>query len=320
MRGWRRPDSKGSCGPERAVGGPLSQAPPSELQMTAPPIGIFDSGVGGLTVARAVIDLLPHESVVYFGDTARFPYGPKPQAEVRRYALESLALLLDYGVKLVVVACNTASAAALDELRAASPVPVVEVIGPAVWAAARLTRSKRVGVIGTAGTIASERYQQLLARADATVEVHARPCPRFVDLVERGETTGPQVLALAQDYLGALQTAAVDTLVLGCTHYPLLTGAIGYVMGPDVLLVSSAEWTAREVFSVLTRSQCLAPYGTEAAHRFLSSGDPEQFRRLGARFLGPEVHMVEYASADRQPQPRASAVATREASGTRTCD
>lgn len=261
--------------------------------MDARPIGVFDSGVGGLTVARAIIDLLPHESVVYFGDTARGPYGPRPQAEVRRFAGEDLALLLEYDVKLVVVACNTASAAALDQLRERSPVPVVDVIEPAVRAAVRLTRNRRIGVIGTAGTIASGRYPEAVRATHENVTVEAVACPRFVEFVERGETTGPEILAVANDYLAPLLAAEIDTLILGCTHYPLLTGVIGYLAGPDVFLVNSAEWVARGVFAELTRADLHAPYGNRPRHRFLASGDPGEFRRLGARFLGPEVRHVE---------------------------
>ncbi len=267
------------------------------------PIGVFDSGVGGLTVARAIIDLLPHESVVYFGDTARGPYGPRPQDEVRRFAGEDLALLRDLGVKLAVVACNTASAAALDQLRDGSPVPVVDVIEPAVRAAVRLTRNRRVGVIGTAGTIASGRYPEAVRGTHENVTVETTACPRFVEFVERGETTGPEVLAVAADYLAPLLAAEVDTLILGCTHYPLLTGVIGYLAGPDVFLVNSAEWVARGVFAELTRADLHAPYGKAPRHRFLASGDPGEFRRLGARFLGPEVSAVEHRQAGPPPAP-----------------
>jgi glutamate racemase len=254
--------------------------------MDARPIGIFDSGVGGLTVARAVIDLLPHESVIYFGDTARSPYGPRSQAQVRRFASEIMDLLVAEDVKLAVVACNSASAAAFDELKAAYPLPVVEVIEPAVRAAVRLTRNRMVGVIGTEGTIGSGRYREAIEQTHENVT-----------LVARAETTGPEVLELARGYLAPLLAAEVDTLILGCTHYPLLTGVIGYLVGPDVFLVNSAEWTARSVFAELTRADLHAPYGARPAHRFLASGDPDEFRRVGARFLGPEVGLVERRSA-----------------------
>jgi glutamate racemase len=262
--------------------------------MDTRPIGVFDSGVGGLTVARAVIDLLPHESVVYFGDTARGPYGPRPLEQVRAFAAEILDLLLAQDVKLVVVACNSASAAALDLLRGRSPVPVVDVIEPAVRAAVRLTRNRRVGVIGTEATISSGRYTEAVGQTHENVSLIGQACPRFVEFVERGETTGAEILAVAGGYLAPMVAGDVDTLILGCTHYPLLTGVIGYLLGPDVFLVNSAEWTARDVFAELTRTDAHAPYGTVPRHRFLSSGDPEQFRRLGARFLGPEVARVEH--------------------------
>lgn len=261
--------------------------------MDTRPIGVFDSGVGGLTVARAVIDLLPHESIVYFGDTARGPYGPRPLDEVRAFASQVLDLLLAQDVKLVVVACNSASAAALDLLRGRSPVPVVDVIDPAVRAAVRLTRNRRVGVIGTAATVSSGRYLEAVQETYENVSVRSQACPRFVEFVERGETTGQEILAVAGGYLAPMVAEDVDTLILGCTHYPLLTGVIGYLMGPDVFLVNSAEWTARNVFAELTRTDRHAPYGTIPRHRFLSSGEPECFRRLGARFLGPEVAHVE---------------------------
>jgi glutamate racemase len=260
------------------------------------PIGIFDSGVGGLTVARSIIDLLPYESVIYFADTARYPYGPRRQAEVRGFAEEIMDVLLAQDVKLVVVACNTASAAALDELRAAYPVPVVDVIEPTARAAVRLTRNRSVGVIGTAGTVGSGRYVEAIDATRENVSVTANACPRFVELIERGETTGQAILDTATGYLAPLVEAEVDTLILGCTHYPLLTGVLSYLLGPDVFLVSSAEWTAREVFAELTRASLHAPFGAEPWHRFLVSGDPEQFRRLGARFLGPEVGVVEQRS------------------------
>lgn len=261
------------------------------------PIGIFDSGVGGLTVARSIIDLLPYESVIYFADTARYPYGPRQQAEVRGFAKEIMDVLLTEDVKLAVVACNTASAAALDELRAAYPVPVVDVIEPTARAAVRLTRNRSIGVIGTVGTVGSGRYLEAIDATRENVNVTANACPRFVEFVERGETTGQTILDLATGYLAPLVEAEVDTLLLGCTHYPLLTGVLSYLLGPDVFLVSSAEWTARQVFAELTRADLHAWFGAEPRHRFLVSGDPGQFRRLGARFLGPEVGDVERRSA-----------------------
>src|SRR6266536_1140032 len=215
------------------------------------PIGMLDSGVGGLTVARAVLDQLPHEALYYIGDTAHSPYGPKPIAEVRSYSLALMDELVESGVKALVIACNAASAACLRDARERYDVPVVEVIVPAVRRAVAATRTGEVGVIGTVATVTSGAYQDAFAAAP-DVRVTAAACPRFVDFVERGITSGRQVLGLAQGYLEPLQQADVDTVVLGCTHYPLLTGVLQIVMGPDVTLVSSAEETAKDVVRVLT--------------------------------------------------------------------
>lgn len=256
------------------------------------PIGIFDSGVGGLTVARAIIDQLPAERVVYVGDTANGPYGPLPIAEIRRHALGLGDALMARGMKALVVACNTASAACLADIRERYPVPVVEVIRPAVRRAVAATHTGRIGVIGTRATIASGAYVDAFAAA-RDVEVTAVACPRFVDFVERGTTSGRQVLGLAQSYLEPLQQAGVDTMVLGCTHYPLLSGVLQIVMGPDVTLVSSAEETAKDLLRVLWDAglarDATAPSGP---HEFLATGDPEPFARLGRRFLGPEIGAV----------------------------
>jgi glutamate racemase len=257
------------------------------------PIGIFDSGVGGLTVARSVIDQLPAEQVVYVGDTAHGPYGPQRIADVRRHALAIGDALVERGVKLLVIACNTASAACLADARERYDVPVVEVVRPAVRRAAATSRNGRIGVIGTRATIASGAYDDAFAAARG-VEVTSVACPRFVDFVERGLTSGRQVLGLAQGYLEPLQRAEVDTVVLGCTHYPLLAGVLQIVLGPDVTLVSSAEETAKDVVRVLmTNDLAREPDSTPpAAHQFLATGDPEPFRRLGRRFLGPEIGAV----------------------------
>jgi glutamate racemase len=251
------------------------------------PIGVFDSGVGGLTVARALMDLLPDERLVYLGDTARTPYGPRPPQEVRRFTAEIVADLAARDVKLVVVACNTATAAALATDPLTFPVPVIGVVAPAAVAAARATRTGRVGVIGTEGTVASGAYDRALAAADPDVKVFSQACPRFVELVEAGRTTDPEVLEVAGAYLAPLAAAQVDTLILGCTHYPLLTGVISYVMGPQVVLVSSAEETARGVFADLVHGGALAHAG--GGHRFLATGEPAAFAALAARFLGPRV-------------------------------
>jgi glutamate racemase len=260
------------------------------------PIGIFDSGVGGLTVARAVLDQLPHEAVRYIGDTANGPYGPLPIAEVRRHSLAVMDDLVADGVKMLVVACNSASAASLRDARERYDVPVVEVVLPAVRRATKATRNGRIGVIGTQATVTSGAYEDAFAAA-AHVQVTSAACPSFVDFVERGVTSGRQLVGLAQSYLDPLLAAGVDTVVLGCTHYPLLTGVISLVMGEDVTLVSSAEETAKDVYRVLTEADLLRPEdAAEPVHRFLATGDPEPFARLGRRFLGPEIGTVLHAA------------------------
>ena len=228
--------------------------------MNDAPIGIFDSGVGGLTVARAILDQLPGERLLYIGDTANSPYGPKPLEQVRSMALNVMDELVDSGVKMLVIACNTATAAALDEARErytkGMGIPVIEVISPAARTAAALTRSGRVGVIATAGTVNSGAYARALQGIPG-LNLTQQACPRFVQLAEAGITTGPQVLDVAKEYLEPLQAAAVDTLVLGCTHYPLLAGPISYVMGRNVALVSSSEETAKDVYRELAARNLL---------------------------------------------------------------
>jgi glutamate racemase len=257
------------------------------------PVGVFDSGVGGLTVARAIIDQLPDEDIIYVGDTGNGPYGPLSIPEIRAHALDIGDDLVGRGVKALVIACNTASAACLRDARERYDVPVVEVILPAVRRAVATTRSGRIGVIGTHATITSHAYQDAFAAARDT-EVTAVACPRFVDFVERGVTSGRQVLGLAEGYLEPLQRAEVDTLVLGCTHYPLLSGLIQLAMGEHVTLVSSAEETAKELLRVLTERDILRPHDAPAATRvFEATGDPEAFTKLAARFLGPAVTGVQ---------------------------
>ncbi|WES65086.1 glutamate racemase [Microbacter sp. GSS18] len=256
------------------------------------PIGIFDSGVGGLTVARAVSAMLPRESILYVGDTARSPYGPKPIADVRRYAIEVLDGLVAEGVKMLVIACNTASAAVLRDARERYDVPVVEVIAPAVRTAMSTTRSGRVGVIGTSGTIGSGAYQDMLG-VNERLTVFAEACPRFVEFVERGVTGTPEVLAVAEEYLAPLRHAGVDTLVLGCTHYPFLEGAISYVMGPDVSLVSSDTETAKDVYRQLVSRDLLAGPDAVPTHVYEATGaSADEFLDLAHRLMGREVSSV----------------------------
>jgi glutamate racemase len=258
-------------------------------RVTEAPLGIFDSGVGGLTVARAILDQLPNERLIYLGDTAHVPYGPKPIAEVRRYALAGLDALAAEGVKLLVIACNAATAACLHDARERYEVPVVEVIRPAVRRAVAATRNGRVGVIGTLATIGSRAYEDAFAAAPQ-VRVTSVACPQFVDFVERGTTTGRALLGLASAYLEPLQRAEVDTLVLGCTHYPLLAGVIGLVMGDGVTLVSSADEAAKEVYRVLVERDLARPDDAPAGpHQLLTTGDTASFGRLAHRFLGADL-------------------------------
>jgi glutamate racemase len=253
-------------------------------------IGVFDSGLGGLTVLRSLIDLVPGRDIVYFGDTGRFPYGPKPGDDVLKYSLEIGDVLLDRGADLVVVACNSAAAVALDALADRLPVPVIGVIEPGLIAAASATRNGRVGVIGTVGTIASGAYQSVALRLDLDLDLTCAACPGFVEFVEAGDVESDQVHVLAERLLEPVRAAGVDTVVLGCTHYPLLARTIGDVMGRDVVLVSSADETAFAVRELIGASDVTR--GT-SSHLFLTSGDVDTFRDLGARFLGPEVRNVE---------------------------
>lgn len=266
-------------------------SPSNQANQADQPIGIFDSGLGGLTVARAIIDQLPNESTIYFGDTARGPYGPRPLAEVRSFALEIMDSLVNAGVKAIVIACNTASAAMLRDARERYSIPVIEVIQPAVRRAVSATKSGRIGVIGTQTTIDSQAYNDAFAAAPH-LDLTTVACPDFVNFVERGETSGAAVTAAAERYFQSLKKAEIDTLVLGCTHYPLLTGVISYVMGNEVTLVSSAEETAKDLYRVLVQNNLLRTQTTPATHQFISSGDPENFANLARRFLGPEVNFV----------------------------
>jgi glutamate racemase len=262
--------------------------------MSDAPIGIFDSGVGGLTVARSILDQLPNESTIYIGDTARGPYGPRPLAEVREFALESLDFLVEQGVKAIVIACNTASAAMLRDARERYSVPVIEVIQPAARRAVAATRSGHIGVIGTRATIDSAAYLDAFAAAPQ-LKITSVACPLFVEFVERGQTSGTEITEIARGYLAPFIDAKIDTLVLGCTHYPLLTGVISYVMGEGVTLVSSAEETAKDLYRTLVEKNLLRTHQSQApTHKFLATGDAKAFESLARRFLGPEVTHVEH--------------------------
>ncbi|MDA8379694.1 MAG: glutamate racemase [Actinomycetota bacterium] len=281
--------------------------PTPRRELRERPIGVFDSGFGGLTVLRALMDLLPGEDLVYLGDTGRYPYGPRPLDQVRCFARQITGHLVEeFGVKLVVVACNTAAAAALDELRARFSVPIIGVIEPGVTAALRATRNGSVGVIGTVGTISSGAYPRAVAEAGvapatgAPADLVAAACPGFVEFVERGEVDSDQVHVLAERLLSPLVSADVDTLLLGCTHYPYLARTIGDVMGRDVVLVSSADETAFAVRDHLVATGMARAVGTgdgakirAGSLRFLSSGDREWFRSIGQMLFGPELTEVD---------------------------
>lgn len=261
------------------------------------PIGVFDSGIGGLTVLDAVMRALPREHLVYFGDTARLPYGPKSPETVRRYARENVELLRRSGVKMVVVACNTATAHALDELRDAVPLPVVGVVGPGARAALRATRTGRVGVIGTEGTIASEAYPRRLRELRADVRVSSRACPLLVPLAEEGLLDHPATRLIVREYLEPFLADGVDALILGCTHYPVFKPLLVEVLGRRVTLIDSAEETAREVEETL-RARGLARDAPEPARRrFLVSDLPERFLQVGRVFMGAELREVGLARA-----------------------
>ncbi|MFZ4584951.1 MAG: glutamate racemase [Acidimicrobiia bacterium] len=258
--------------------------------MSDRPIGVFDSGLGGLTVLRSLIDLLPNEHFVYFGDTARFPYGTKAHEEVLEYALQIGEVLVSMNVKSMVAACNSATSVALDALRERHPIPIIGVIEPGVRAATMATRSGRVGVIATVGTVSSGSYQLACETLAPELDVTFAACPGFVEFVEAGDVVSDQVHVLAERLLAPVRDAKVDTLVLGCTHYPLLARTISDVMGPDVVLVSSADETAFDL-----RARLQPRVGERVAHaaRFITSGDGATFRHLATRFLGPEVVDVE---------------------------
>jgi glutamate racemase len=257
------------------------------------PIGIFDSGIGGLTVARAIYERLPGESTIYFGDTARVPYGPKSPETVRRYSHEILHWLLGQGVKLVVIACNTSTAHALAALQQESPVPVIGVIEPGARAAVSATREGPVGVIGTAGTIASNAYARAIHAVNPGLRVEQKACPLLVPLVEEGWFEHPAAQLIAEEYLTPVRAARVDVLVLGCTHYPLLKPLLARVMGRNVQLIDSAEETARSVADALRAADLAAPPGNSVYHRFVVSDDEPRFRQVGARFIGERLGSAE---------------------------
>ncbi|MFN7949988.1 MAG: glutamate racemase [Blastocatellia bacterium] len=259
------------------------------------PIGIFDSGVGGLTVLKAVQERLPNEDVIYLGDTARVPYGTKSPATVERYAIEDASFLIEKGVKMIVVACNTASALAANELRRVITLPLLGVIGPGARAAARATRNHRIGVIGTEATIASGAYERRIREACGETEVHifSQACPLFVPLVEEGETDSDIARSVAEKYLASLREQQIDTLVLGCTHYPLLKAVIAETMGDAVRLVDSAEAAAKETADLLAEENLLNPQSGRGTGRFYVTDAAQRFHRIAERFLGAPLEHLE---------------------------
>jgi glutamate racemase len=259
----------------------------------AAPIGVFDSGMGGLTVMREIIQQLPNESVIYFGDTARVPYGPKSPDTVLRYSREITGYLRGEGIKALVIACNTATAHALPALREEFDIPIIGVIEPGARAAARATKTLRVGVVGTAGTIKSHAYEKELRKLLPEAQITEQACALFVPLVEEGWLDTEPTRAIARNYLAPVVAAEVDTLVLGCTHYPLIKTVIGNIVGRDVRLIDSAHETARETGIVLAANGIDNPETNTARYRFIASDAPDTFLALGQRFLGAEIDRVE---------------------------
>ncbi len=260
-------------------------------------IGVFDSGVGGLTVARAVLDLLPHEPLIYVGDTARFPYGPKPVDDIKRYALEVADYLIHRDVKLLVVACNSVEVSAIDDIAHRAGIPVVGVIDPGTRAAVRTTRNGIIGLIGTEATVTSGAYDRAVRATNTEVTLRSQACPAFVEHVELGDTTSAELREAARGYLSPLMADGIDTLILGCTHYPLLSGLLQRELGPGVVLVSSAEETAKDVYAALLDNDLQRARTDVPSHEFLATGDPAAFGRVAGIFLGPELSEVGAARA-----------------------
>jgi glutamate racemase len=268
----------------------------SLLAMDPRPVGLFDSGVGGLTVLHECLVTLPHEDFVYLGDHARLPYGPRPLDEVRDFSREIGAFLERQDVKLIVVACNTATSAALPQLQAELRVPVLGVITPEAHAAVQTTRNRRVGLLATQGTVDSGRYASLVRALDAGVSFHPVSCPRLVPLIESDDPYGPETEEAVREYVTPLKEAGVDTVILGCTHYPLIRPILQRVFGRDVTLVFSAEETAREVAETLERKGMENDTGRDGVYRFLTTGDPAAFREMGRRFLQLPIGDVEHVT------------------------
>jgi glutamate racemase len=272
-----------------------SPAPTPTTRSASPsaPIGVFDSGIGGLTVVRELLRQLPNENVVYFGDTARVPYGPKSAETVTRFSREIVTFLLEQGVKAIVIACNTSTAHALETLKSEFDVPIIGVIQPGSYAASRATANRHVGVIGTIGTVNSRAYERAIHDCDAHIRVTAKACPLFVPLVEEGWIAHQATRLIAADYLAPLVGEGIDTLVLGCTHYPLLRPVIQDIVGPGIRLIDSAEQTAIETAAVLRAAGLANTSDAPAQRRFIASDLPDQFLRVGQGFLGAAIDRVE---------------------------
>ncbi|MGC2063506.1 MAG: glutamate racemase [Thermodesulfovibrionales bacterium] len=257
------------------------------------PIGIFDSGIGGLTVLKEIINSLPGEGTIYLGDTARVPYGSRSPETVTRYSFENTHFLFSKGIKLLVIACNTASSISLEPIRQSVPVPVIGVIEPGARAAAAATRNKKIGIIGTDATVRSNAYPSAIRSIDNTIEVFSLPCPLFVPLVEEGWTEGAVAELTAETYLRDIREKGIDTLVLGCTHYPLLKGILSKIMGTGVMLIDSAIETASAIRSVLGDRSLLRDAAEEGSRQFYVTDSPEKFVRVGERFLGSNIRFIQ---------------------------
>jgi len=256
-------------------------------------IGIFDSGIGGLTVAAEIFKILPNENVIYFGDTGRYPYGPRSPEIVRRFARQDVNFLLEKGVKFIVIACNTASAAALDYIKKIYNIPMIGVIEPGASAAIASTKNRRVGVIGTTGTINSSSYTKALINFDSSLKITVKACPLFVPIVEEAYTDRPAAKMIAEDYLADFRTKNIDTLILGCTHYPLMKKLIGSIVGTDVKLIDSAESTAVAAKQALTEADLLNQKNSEGKKNFYVSDSPDKFKMIAKQFLGKRLSKVE---------------------------
>lgn len=256
------------------------------------PIGVFDSGVGGLTVLHECLVNLPHEDFIYFGDTANFPYGPRPLSEVRRLAFAAVEALTGLGVKLIIVACNSAASAALPQLQASFSTPIVGVVAPGARAAVHATRVRRIGLMATEATVRSNAYQSALQSLDAGLEIFAVACGRLAPLIQNGDVFSEEIEQAAREYVAPLKRESVDTVILGCTHYPLISPMLRRLLGPQVQLINSAEETSREVAEILSRKGIGNESEREGEYHFYASGDPDEFRVVGARFLQLPIREV----------------------------